>query len=53
MVLLTSEDPMAENSVSQPKKVVPVNSTVEPSDKKLQCVFPANSVTIIRFPVVH
>ena len=44
----SSEKPTDENSLKEPKKVVPVSKTINPSGTAINNVFPGNSVTVIR-----
>lgn len=46
--VLTSEDPMDENSLTEPTKVAPVTKTVNMKAPNFQHGFPGNSVTILR-----
>jgi alpha-L-arabinofuranosidase len=47
-VVLTSNDPLDENSISNPTKVIPNIMTVEGISKDFHYSFPANSVTVLR-----
>lgn len=49
-VVLTAESPTAENTLDNPKQVVPVSKPVERVGPEFDYTFPANSVTILRLP---
>jgi len=46
--VLTSADPMDENTIDEPTKVVPVTRTIENAGTNFTHSFPANSVTVLR-----
>jgi alpha-L-arabinofuranosidase len=46
--VLTSENAMDENSLTEPTKVAPVTKTVNVKAPSFQHAFPGNSVTILR-----
>ncbi len=46
--VLTSPDPMDENTIDEPAKVVPVTRTIENAGPSFTHTFPANSVTVLR-----
>jgi alpha-L-arabinofuranosidase len=50
-VVLTSADPMDENTLEAPTKVVPVAQTIEDAGSRFHHLFPAQSVTILRLAV--
>jgi len=47
-IVLTSENPTDENSLTEPTKVAPVTKTIDVTGPSFQHVFPGNSVTILR-----
>jgi alpha-L-arabinofuranosidase len=47
-VVLTSENPTDENSLTEPTKVAPVVKTINASAPSFQHAFPGNSATILR-----
>jgi alpha-L-arabinofuranosidase len=47
-IVLTSENPTDENSLTEPTKVAPVTRTINASGPSFQHAFPGNSVTILR-----
>jgi alpha-L-arabinofuranosidase len=47
-IVLTSQNPTDENSLTDPTKVAPVTKTVEAKGSSLQQTLPGNSVTILR-----
>ena len=47
-IVLTSADAMDENTLEEPRKVVPVTHAVDHVGKSLRYTFPAQSVTILR-----
>jgi alpha-N-arabinofuranosidase len=50
-VVLASGDLSAENSLDQPKRVAPVESTVPVSGSEVEFSLPAYSLTVVRIPV--
>jgi len=46
--VLTSDNPLDENSIDEPMKVAPVTKTIENAAADFTHAFPANSVTVIR-----
>ncbi len=46
--VLTSGDPLDENSITEPTKVVPKTISIEGISKGFQHTFPANSLTVLR-----
>ncbi len=46
--MLSSADPADENTLDEPRKVAPVEKTLEVHGTNLQETFPGNSVTVIR-----
>ncbi len=46
--VLTSENPLDENSFEQPTKIVPRSSTIAIAGPRFSHTFPANSLSIIR-----
>jgi alpha-L-arabinofuranosidase len=46
--VLTSPDPMDENSIDEPVKVAPVTRAIENAGPAFTHTFPANSVTVLR-----
>jgi len=50
MTVLTSASGTDENSLEQPTRVAPVQSTVPVTETTLRHTFPANSLTVIRLP---
>jgi len=51
MSVLTAQDPMDENSIDEPGRVVPVESTIDNAGKNFKHTLPGNSVTIFRVDV--
>ncbi len=51
VTVLTSENPLDENSLEQPMKVAPAAGTIEGASEDFTHKFPANSVTIMRFKI--
>ena len=49
--VLASDDLKAENSLDAPKKVAPVESTVQASGSGLDLTLPASSLSVVRIPV--
>ncbi len=49
--VLTSADPMAENSLDEPAKVAPAALTLDCAEGSFTHAFPGNSVTVIRLAV--
>jgi alpha-L-arabinofuranosidase len=47
-IVLTSENPTDENSLTEPTKVAPVTKTIDVSGPSFSHAFPGNSVTILR-----
>ncbi len=47
-IVLASEKPEDENTLSNPRKVSPITTTITQIDGQFRHVFPANSVTILR-----
>ena len=50
-IVLTSPNPMEENSLEEPRKVVPIEATLDNAAASFTRVFPGNSVTVLRLPV--
>jgi alpha-L-arabinofuranosidase len=50
-IVLTSANPLDENTLEQPTKVSPKNETIKLSGTLLTRSFPGNSLTVIRIPV--
>jgi alpha-L-arabinofuranosidase len=50
-IVLTAADPMEENTLEEPTKVVPVAKTIEDAGSSFHHRFPAQSVTILRLNV--
>ncbi len=50
-VVLASSEAMNENTLDQPKKVVPVTLTLDNASESFTHAFPGNSVTVLRLPV--
>jgi len=48
---LSADRPEEENSLDQPRKVVPTTRTIPCSGADLSYDFPANSVTVLRLPL--
>jgi alpha-L-arabinofuranosidase len=46
--VLTSPDPMDENTIDEPAKVIPVTRTIDNAGPSFTHTFPANSVTVLR-----
>ncbi len=49
-IVLTAANPTAENSLADPKNVVPKAETLKLNDATFQHTFPGNSVTVLRIP---
>jgi alpha-L-arabinofuranosidase len=47
-IVLTSENPTDENSLTEPTKVAPLTKTINMTGPNFQHAFPGNSVTILR-----
>ncbi len=47
-IVLTSESPKDENTLEEPTKVAPKNTTIPVSGTKLKHAFPGNSLTVLR-----
>jgi alpha-N-arabinofuranosidase len=50
-IVLAAGDLNAENSLDQPKKIAPVESTISVSGSEAQLSLPAYSMTVLRIPV--
>ena len=50
-IVLTSADPMDENTVDQPTKVVPVELVLDNAAASFPYTFPGNSVSVIRLKI--
>jgi alpha-L-arabinofuranosidase len=48
MSVLTSADPKDENSIAEPRKIMPIAKTIDGISGDMLYLFPRNSVTIIR-----
>ena len=49
--VLASDDLKAENSLDQPKKIAPVESTLTASGSEISLTLPAYSLSVVRIPV--
>jgi alpha-L-arabinofuranosidase len=49
-IVLTAISPLAENTLEQPRNVVPRTEAIKFGGNKIQRLFPANSVTVFRLP---
>jgi len=49
--VLASPDAQDENTLDQPRKIAPQNSTITCAGTQLRHTFPPNSVTVLRLPV--
>lgn len=47
-IVLTSENPTDENSLTEPTKIAPVTKTIDVKGPSFQHAFPGNCVTILR-----
>ena len=50
-IVLTSPNPMEENSLEEPKKVAPVEAALDNPGASFKRAFPGNSVTVLRLPL--
>lgn len=48
LVVMSHADAKAENSVTEPRKIVPVRETLRGASQEFSHVFPANSVSVLR-----
>ena len=52
-IVLTSESPKDENTLEQPTKVAPKNTTIPVSGTKIKHAFPGNSLTVLRIKTTN